>query len=276
MCHTRLQPCNSTSLDRNPRLHMFCATADPYQQSHLLLRHTRIRPSEVLHPFYCVHYTRSRPLQHSSQAYGGSAHTIFRFLPLFEAHNFFLDFGPLSALLDFGLCRPVGFRLSAPWISACCWPSWISARCRPLLDFGPLSALLDFGPLSALLDFGPLSASFGFRPVVGPLGFRPVVGPLGFRPVVGLFWISAHCWPFLDFGPLSASFGVWPIVGPFESAFSSYLQPLLATRQPLSSLAVSTIYGPFPASATTVIIISDFKLKVAEYSTLSLRGDVRI
>jgi hypothetical protein len=80
----------------------------------------------------------------------------------------------------------------------------------------------------------------------------------------------------LDFGLLSAPFGVWPIVGPFESAFSSYLQPLLATRQPLSSLAVSTIYGPFLASATTVIIISDFKLKVAEYSTLSLRGDVRI
>jgi hypothetical protein len=117
------------------------------------------------------------------------------------------------------------------------------------LDFGPLSALLDFGPLSALLDFGPLSTYFGFQPVVSP---------------------------FLDFGPSSAPFGVWPIVGPFESTFSSYLPLLLATRQPLSSLAISTIYGPFPASATAVIIISYFKLKVAEYSTLSLMGDVRI
>jgi hypothetical protein len=222
-------------------LHLFCTTPDPYLQSHLLSRHTRLRPLRS----YILLLRRSHQitsLQQSSQAYGGSAHTIFRFRPLLEAHEFLLDFGPLSALLD----------------------------------FGPLSALLDFSPLSTSFGFRPVVGPLGFWPVVGPLGFRPVVGPLGFRPVVGLFWISARCRPFLDFGPLLAPFGVWPIVGPFESAFSSYLQPLLATRQPLSSLAISTIYGPFPASATTVIIISDFKLKVAEYSTLSLRGDVRI
>jgi hypothetical protein len=145
---------------------------------------------------------------------------------------------------------PAKFSVAVPfWILARCRPSWISARCQPLLDFGPLSALL---------DFGPLSASFGFR------------------PIVGLFWISARCWPLLDFGRLSAPFGVWPIVGPFKFAFSSHLPSSLATHQPLSSLAASTIYGPFPASATAVIIISYFKLKVAEYFTLSLRGDVRI
>jgi hypothetical protein len=71
---------------------------------------------------------------------------------------------------------------------------------------------------------------------------------------------------------LSAHYGVWPVVGPFEFAFTSYLPSSLAACQPLSSSAVSTIYGPFPSSATAVIIISDFKLKVAEYSTLSLRG----
>jgi hypothetical protein len=145
---------------------------------------------------------------------------------------------------------PAKFSVAVPfWISARCRPSWISARCRPLLDFGLLSALL---------DFGPLLASFGFR------------------PIVGLFWISARCWPLLDFGRLLAPFGVWPIVGPFKFAFSSHLPSSLATHQPLSSLAASTIYGPFPASTTAVIIISDFKLKVAEYFTLSLRGDVRI
>jgi hypothetical protein len=170
------------------------------------------------------------------------------------------DFGPFW--------RPMNFF----WILARCQPFWISTRCWPLLDFGKLSALLDFGPLLALLDFGPLLASFGFWPIVGPLGFRPVVD---------LFWISARCQPssisarcrpFFGFWPASAPFGVWPIVGPFESTFSNYMSSLLATRQPLSSLAVSTIYGPFPTSATAIIIISYFKLKVAEYSTLSLRG----
>jgi hypothetical protein len=51
---------------------------------------------------------------------------------------------------------------------------------------------------------------------------------------------------------------------------------LLAARQPLSSPAASTIYEPFPAFATAIIIVSNFKLKVAGYSTLSLRGDGRI
>jgi hypothetical protein len=86
----------------------------------------------------------------------------------------------------------------------------------------------------------------------------------------------------VSLGPLSAILNFtpcqpWPIVGPFEFAFTSHLPPSLAILlQPLSSPAVSTIYGPFPASATAIIIISDFKLKVAKYSTLSLRGDVRI
>jgi hypothetical protein len=90
--------------------------------------------------------------------------------------------------------------------------------------------------------------------------------------------LSAHLevWLIVSPGPLSTHCGVWPIVGPFGSAFTSHLPPLLAARQPLSSPAASTIYKPFPTSATTIIIVSDFKLKVAEYSTLSLRGNVRI
>jgi hypothetical protein len=67
----------------------------------------------------------------------------------------------------------------------------------------------------------------------------------------------------LEFGPLSAL---------FESIFTSHLLPSLVTRQPLSSPVASTIYGSFPASATAVIIVSDFKLKVVEYSTLSLKS----
>jgi hypothetical protein len=80
-------------------------------------------------------------------------------------------------------------------------------------------------------------------------------------------------WLIVSPGPLSAHFGVWPVVDPFGSAFTNHLlPPSLAARQPLSSSAVSTIYGPFPASATAIIIISYFKLKVVEYFTLSLRG----
>jgi hypothetical protein len=80
----------------------------------------------------------------------------------------------------------------------------------------------------------------------------------------------------VDPGRLSAHYGVWPVVGHFGSTFTNHLPPSLAARQPLSSPAASTIYKPFPASAIAVIIVSDFKLKVAKYSTLSLRGDVRI
>jgi hypothetical protein len=43
-------------------------------------------------------------------------------------------------------------------------------------------------------------------------------------------------------------------------------------HQPLSFPAITTIYGLFSASAIAMIIVSDFKLKVPEYSTLSLRG----
>jgi hypothetical protein len=64
--------------------------------------------------------------------------------------------------------------------------------------------------------------------------------------------------------------------GKKSSTFTSHLLPSLAPRQPLSSPAAFTIYRPFLASAIAVIIVSDFKLKVAKYSTLSLRGDVRI
>jgi hypothetical protein len=164
MCHTRLQPCNSTSLDRNPRLHMFCATADPYLQSHLLLRHTRIRPSEVLHPFAACITPDHAPFN--------IAHRLMVDLP-----TPYSDFGPFSRptiFFFFGFWPVVGSLGFWPvvglfWISARCRPSWISARCRPLLNFGPLSALL---------DFSPLLASFGFRPVVGP------------------FWNLAYCRPF--------------------------------------------------------------------------------
>jgi hypothetical protein len=202
-----------------------------------------------------------RSFQQSSQAYGGSAHTIFRFRPLLEAYEFLLDFGPLSALLNFGplsasfgfwqvvgpfgfwpIVSPLGFWpvVGLFWILAHCRPFWISARCRPSWILARCRPLLDFGPLSALLDFGPLSA---------------------------LFWISARRQPLLEFGPLSAHLNL-------HSAATYHRCWPLANL--LSSLAVSTIYGPFPASATAVIIISDCKLKVAEYFTLSLRGDVRI
>jgi hypothetical protein len=50
------------------------------------------------------------------------------------------------------------------------------------------------------------------------------------------------------------------------------LPPLLAAPPPLSLLAITIIYGLFSASATAIIIVSDFKLKVPEYYTLSLRG----
>jgi hypothetical protein len=73
-----------------------------------------------------------------------------------------------------------------------------------------------------------------------------------------------------------AFFGVWFVVDPFESAFTSHLPPLLAASQSLSPPIVTTIYGLFLAFTTAIIIVSDFKLKVLEYSTLSLRGDVRI
>jgi hypothetical protein len=121
-------------------------------------------------------------------------------------------------------------------------------------------------------------------PVVGPFEFWLLVnpGPLSAHFEVwlivspGLLLAPFEVWLIVSLGPLSAHYGVWPIVGPFESTSTSHLPPLLAGRQPLSSSATSTIYGPFPASATTIIIVSNFKLKVAEYSTLSLRGDVRI
>jgi hypothetical protein len=103
------------------------------------------------------------------------------------------------------------------------------------------------GPLSTLLNFGFLSALARCRPI---LKFGSLSAP----------------------GPLSAHYGVWPVVSPFGSAFTSHLALLLAACQPLSSPTASTIYKPFHAFATAIIIVSNFKLKVAEYSTLSLRG----
>jgi hypothetical protein len=100
-----------------------------------------------------------------------------------------------------------------------------------------------------------------------------------------LFWaqvgpgpLLAHfeVWLIVSLSLFSTHYGVWHIVGPFESAFTSHLPSSLAGHQPLSSPAASTIYGPFLASATAIILVSNFKLKVAEYSTLSLRGEVRI
>jgi hypothetical protein len=169
---------------------MFYATPDPYLQSYLLSRYTRLRPRRS----YILLLRGSHqitPLQQSSQAYGGSAHTIFRFRSLLGANEFLLDFGPLSALLDFGplsalldfgplsasfgfqpVVGPLGFQLVVGLF-------WISARCRPLLDFGPLST------------------SFGFQPIVGPfLDFGPLLASFGFWPVVGPFWSLAHCRPF--------------------------------------------------------------------------------
>jgi hypothetical protein len=107
----------------------------------------------------------------------------------------------------------------------------------------------------------PNGLIFLFIFIFGPSRPWPVVGPFEF-------------WLLVSPGPLSANYGVWPVVGHFGSTFTNHLPPSLAARQPLSSPAASTIYEPFPASATAVIIVSDFKLKVAKYSTLSLRGDV--
>jgi hypothetical protein len=103
------------------------------------------------------------------------------------------------------------------------------------------------------------------------------VGSFEFWLIVGPGPLSApfEVWLIVSPDPLSAHYGVWPIIGSFESAFTSHLRSLL----PLSPLVVSrlsTIYGPFPASATAVILVSNFKLKVTEYSTLSLRRDVKI
>jgi hypothetical protein len=103
-------------------------------------------------------------------------------------------------------------------------------------------------------QMGSFSFLFLFLAQVGPFEFWLLVSP----------------------GPLSAHYGVWHVVDHFGSTFTNLLPPSLAARQPLSSPTASTIYEPFPASATVVIIVSDFKLKVVEYSTLSLRGDVRI
>ena len=100
---------------------------------------------------------------------------------------------------------------------------------------------------------------------------------------VGPFYVLALVSPFLKFGSLSALAHCRPLlefcsfVSPFESAFTNrHISSSLAACQTLSPQAIITIYGLFPALATTMIIISNFKLKVPEYSTLSLRGDVRI
>jgi hypothetical protein len=97
----------------------------------------------------------------------------------------------------------------------------------------------------------------------GPCQPKPIVGPFEVWLFVNLGPSLAYfkVWLIVSPGPLSAHYGVWPIVGPFGSAFTSHLLPLLVARQPLSSLAASTIYEPFPtststsASATAIIIV---------------------
>jgi hypothetical protein len=127
-------------------------------------------------------------------------------------------------------------------------------------------------------DNRPSGLIFLFIFIFGPSQPWPVVGPFEFWLLVSPGQLSAHfeVWLVVNPGPLSARYGVWSIVGHFGSAFTSHLPPSLAAGQPLSSPTASTIYELFLTSATVVIIVSDFKLKVAEYSTLSLRGDVRI
>jgi hypothetical protein len=171
ICHTRLQPCNSTSLDRNPRLHMFCATADPYLQSHLLLRHTRLRPSEVLHPFAVCITPDHAPFSIAHRLMVDLPTPYSDFSPFSRPTNFFWILARCQLSWILSRCR-------LSWISARCRPSWISARCRPSWISTHCRPLLDFGLLSAFLDFSPLLASFGFQPVVGP------------------FWNLAYCRPF--------------------------------------------------------------------------------
>jgi hypothetical protein len=140
------------------------------------------------------------------------------------------------------------------------------SRPRPIVGSFKVWLFVSPSPLSApfevwlIVSLGPSSAPFEVRLIVS-LG--PSSAPF-------------KVWLIVSPSPLLAHFGVWPVVGPFESTFTSHLPLSLAARQPLSSSAASTIYRPFPASVTAVIIVSDFKLKVAKYSTLSLRGDVRI
>jgi hypothetical protein len=145
----------------------------------------------------------------------------------------------------------------------------------------------------SFLCFGPSRPS----PIVGPFE-EEEEGSLSYRItcrsgsvhrsdnrpsglIVFLFWaqvgpgpLSApfEVWLIVSPSLLLAHYGVWPIVGPFVSAFTSHLPPSLAARQPLSSPTASTIYGPFLASVTAITLVSNFKLKVIEYSTLSLRG----
>jgi hypothetical protein len=119
------------------------------------------------------------------------------------------------------------------------------------------------------------SFSFLFLAQVGPgLSSAPfevwlIVNPAHRRPLLKFGSLSAlaRCQPILEFGPLSTL---------FKSTFTNHLPLSLATHQPLSSPETSTIYKSFLASTTAVIIVSYFKLNVAEYSTLSLRGDVKI
>jgi hypothetical protein len=107
----------------------------------------------------------------------------------------------------------------------------------------------------------------------GPSRPRPIIGPFEFWLLVSPSPLSAHfeVWLIVSSSPLSAHYGVWPIVGPFEFAFTSYLPPSLAASASIFSGSLYHLWT-IPTSATAVIIISDFKLKVAEYSTLSLRG----
>ena len=138
----------------------------------------------------------------------------------------------------------------------CFGPSWP----RPIVS--PFEVWLFVSPnsLSAPLKFGSLSALSHRWPI---LKFGSLLALARRQPFLkfGSLSVLTHCRSILEFGSLLAL---------FESAFTSHL--------PLSLVApaASTIYGMFPASATTVIIVSYFKFKVVEYSTLSLRVDVRI
>ena len=105
--------------------------------------------------------------------------------------------------------------------------------------------------------------------------------PVFFQPLLSAFRTLAQCGLALHRidGQFSFSNRRWSS-GPLSALLNLHSLATCRCRwpphQPLSFRPITTIYGLLSASATAMIIVSNFKLKVLEYSTLSLRGGVRI